>query len=302
MNRGVGVTELLTELPTAVVVLFAVLTQLGDFWFVATASLLAYWLGSATPRAGRGLTRERAATVVGLVATAATISIALKAVFAFPRPPNPEIVAAAADLPWPVEPFYESVVTGQGYGFPSGHATTSVLVWGGFAWALRVGTRRQRYAVAAAVVAVVSLSRLVLGVHYLVDVVAGAAIAAATLWLVLTRLQTPTRVFALVTVVALVGVVAGGLTRDTAATLGLGVGGGVAVVALDGVPEPTRRGGAVTVALGAVWLGAVAAGVVLVAPPEPVVGALVAVGTAGALSLPLVGERVAKKSGRGSGS
>ncbi|WP_276249336.1 phosphatase PAP2 family protein [Haloarcula rara] len=302
MTRGVGVTELLTELPTAVIVLFAVLTQLGDFWFVSTASLLLYWLGSATPWLGRGLTRERGAMLVGLVATAAAVGFALKGVFAFPRPPNSEIVAAAADLPWPVEPFYESVVTGQGYGFPSGHATTSVLVWGGFAWALRVGTRRQRYAVAAAVVAVVSLSRLVLGVHYLVDVVAGAAIAAATLWLVLTRLQTPTRVFALVTVVALVGVVAGGLTRDTAGVLGMGVGGLVAWTALDGVPAPTRRGGVVTTALGGVSLGTIGLVVVTLSPQDAVVGILAAAGTGIALSLPLVGERVTKKSGRGSGS
>ncbi|MBX0286904.1 phosphatase PAP2 family protein [Haloarcula salinisoli] len=302
MSRGVGLTELLTELPTAVVVLFAVLTQLGDFWFVSTASLLSYWLASATPRLGRGLTRERGAVLVGLVATAATVSIALKAVFAFPRPPNPEIVAAAAELPWPVEPFYESVVTGQGYGFPSGHATTTVLVWGGFAWALRVGTRRQRYAVAAAVVAVVSLSRLVLGVHYLVDVVAGAAIAGAVLWLAVTRLRTPTRVFAFVTLVAVVGLIAGGSSRDTAAVLGMGIGGLVASTALDSVREPTRRGGAVTATLGAVWLGTLAAAVVLVAPPEPVVSALVAVGMGTALALPLLGERVAKKSGRGSGS
>ena len=49
MNRGVGVTDLLTDLPTVVVVVFAVLTQLGDFWFVATASVLTYWLASATP-------------------------------------------------------------------------------------------------------------------------------------------------------------------------------------------------------------------------------------------------------------
>ncbi|WP_262179357.1 phosphatase PAP2 family protein [Haloarcula laminariae] len=295
MSRGVGVTELLTELPTAVLVCFAVLTQLGDFWFLAVASLLAYWLGSATPWLGRGLTRERGAMVVGLVATAAAVGLGLKAVFAFPRPPNAAVVAAAADLPWPVRPFYESVVTGRGYGFPSGHATSAVLVWGGFAWALRVGRRRQRYAVAAAAVAVISLSRLVLGVHYLVDVVAGAAIAAGALWLAVTRLRTPARLFAFVTVVAVAGVVAGGLTRDTAGAVGLGVGGLVAWTVLEPVPEPTRRGGAVTSVLGAVWLGAIAAGVVLVGPPDPVVGGLVAVGTAGALALPLVGERVAKK-------
>ncbi|WP_324666021.1 phosphatase PAP2 family protein [Haloarcula sediminis] len=294
MSRGVGVTELLTELPTAVLVCFAVLTQLGDFWFVATASLLAYWLGSTTPWLGRGLTRERGAVLVGLVAAAAAVSLGLKAVFAFPRPSNAAVVSATAGLPWPVAPFYESVVSGRGYGFPSGHATSAVLSWGGFAWALRVGRRRQRYAVAAAAVAVISLSRLVLGVHYLVDVVAGAAIAAAVLWLALTRLRTPARLFAFVTVVGAIGVVAGGLTRDTAGAVGLGVGGLAAWSVLGSVPEPTRRGGVATAILGALWLAAVAAAV-LVGPPDPVVGLLTAVGTAGALSLPLVGERVAKK-------
>ncbi len=295
MSRAVGVTELLTDLPTAVLVCFAVLTQLGDFWFVATASLLAYWLGPATPWLGRGLTRERGAMLVGLVAAAAAVSLGPKAVFAFPRPSNAAVVSAAAGLPWPVRPFYESVVTGHGYGFPSGHATSAVLVWGGFAWALRVGRRRQRYAVAGAAVVAISLSRLVLGVHYLVDVVAGAAIAAAVLWLALTRLRTPTRLFAFVTVVGVVSVVAAGLTRDTAGVVGLGVGGLAAWAALESVPEPTCRSAAVTAVLGALWLGAVAAAVVFVGPPDPVVGLVAAVGAAGALSLPLVGDRVAKK-------
>lgn len=295
MSRSVGVTEFLGELPTAVVVVFAFITQLGDFWFVSTASVLAYWLGSATPRIGRGLTRERGAMLVALVATAAAVAGTLKAVFAFPRPPNPEIVAAAAGLPWPVDRFYESVVTGRGYGFPSGHATTTVLAWGGFAWALRVGRRRQRYAVAAAAVAMVSLSRLVLGVHYLVDVVAGAAVATVVLWVAVTKLRTPARVFAFVTVVAAVGVLVGGLTRDTAGVLGLGVGGLLAWTALDEVPAPTRRGSVVTTALGALSLGGLAVGIVLLEPPTPVVGLLTAVATGVALALPLVGERVAKK-------
>jgi membrane-associated phospholipid phosphatase len=295
MNRGVGLTELLAELPTVVAVFFAVLTQLGDFWFVSTASVLAYWFGSATPRLGRGLTRERAAMVLALLASAAAVSVALKVVFAFPRPPNEGMVADGDTLPRLVEAFYVSVVTGRGYGFPSGHATTTVLVWGGFAWALRVGTRRQRYAVAAAVVAVVSLSRLVIGVHYLVDVVAGAAIAAGVLWLALTQLRTPTRVFAFVTVVAAVGIVAGALTRDTAGALGMGVGGLVASTVIDTVPAPTRRGGAVTTAIGGLALGGLALGVLVLDPPDPVVGVATAVGMATALALPLVGERVAKK-------
>ncbi|MDS0282824.1 phosphatase PAP2 family protein [Haloarcula onubensis] len=295
MTRGVGVTELLTELPTAVVVGFAVLTQLGDFWFVATVSLLTYWLASAAPVLGDGLTRERAAMVLALLAAAVAVAVSLKVVFAFPRPPNPDIVAAADGLPWPVGAFYESVVTGRGYGFPSGHATTTVLVWGGFAWALRIGRRRQRYAVAGAVVVVVSLSRLVLGVHYLADVVAGAAIAAAVLWAAVTKLGTPERVFAFAALVALGGVVAGGVTRDTAAALGLAVGGLAAWTALDEVPEPTRRGSAVTAVLGAASLGSLAGAVVLLQRPPAGAGVAAALGMALALVLPLVGERVAKK-------
>ncbi|PSP84499.1 glucose-6-phosphatase [Halobacteriales archaeon QS_6_64_34] len=302
MSRGVGVAEFLTELPTAVVVGFAVITQLGDFWFVSTASVLAYWLGSATPVVGRGLSRERAAMVVGLVVTAAAVTLTLKSIFAFPRPPADEIVAAAAGLPWPVRPFYESVVTGRGYGFPSGHATTAVLVWGGFAWALRVGRARQRYAVAGAVVAVISLARLVLGVHYLIDVVVGTTIATAVLWVALAKLRTPTRLFAFTTVVAAVGVAVGGLTRDTAGAVGLAVGGLLTMWALDGMPAPTRRGGAATAVLGAVSLGTLAAVIVHLTPPDVVVGVLAAVGMGMVLALPLVGERVAEKSGRGNGS
>jgi len=295
MNRGVGLTELLAELPTVVAVCFAVITQLGDFWFVSTLSVLAYWSGTATPRLGDGLSRKRGAMLLALLASAAAVSVSLKVLFAFPRPPSAGMVAAASGLPWPVGAFYESVVTGRGYGFPSGHATTTVLVWGGLAWALQAGDRRQRYAVAGGVVAVVSLSRLVLGVHYLVDVVAGSAIAVTVLWFALTKLRTPARVFAFVTVVAAVGVFAGALTRDTAAALGLGVGGLVVWTVLDGVPAPTRRGAAVTAALGGPILAALTLGVLTVAPPDPVIGLLTAVGMGAVLSLPLVGERVAKK-------
>ncbi|MBX0322690.1 phosphatase PAP2 family protein [Halomicroarcula sp. F13] len=295
MSRAVGLTDLLSALPGVVVVAFALVTQLGDFWFVASACLLAYWVGAQTPRLGRGLTRDRAARLLGLLSCAVALAVGLKLVFALPRPPGAGTAPNAQLVPTALRGVYEAMATGDGYGFPSGHATTGVLVWGGFAATLRVGTRRARYAVAATVATLIALSRLVIGVHYLVDVVAGAAIALTVLWVALTRLRRPERVFALAAAAALVGVAAGGLTRDVAAGLGLAAGGALAWPLLPTVPEPTRRGATVTVVLGALSIAVLAVGIGAAESMPPVVGLLAGTGMALTLALPLVGERVAEK-------
>ncbi len=66
-------------------------------------------------------------------------------------------------------------VAESGPGFPSGHAQLSLTFWGYAAWWLR---RRLFWVVAFTVVALISLSRLYLGMHFLVDVVGGLAIGA----------------------------------------------------------------------------------------------------------------------------
>nr|WP_242493436.1 phosphatase PAP2 family protein [Haloarcula hispanica] len=104
--------------------------------------------------------------LVALLAVAVALVVSLKGVFALPRPPGAGTATHAELLPAALRGVYESMATGEGFGFPSGHATLSLLVWGGIAWALRVGTRRQRAAVAATIIALIGLSRLVLGVHY----------------------------------------------------------------------------------------------------------------------------------------
>ncbi|GGN99831.1 MULTISPECIES: phosphatase PAP2 family protein [Haloarcula] len=295
MSRTVGVTDLLSELPDVAVVGFALVTQLGDFWFAASACLLAYWVGTQTPWLGRGLTRDRAARLLGLLSCAVALAVGLKAVFVLPRPPGAGTASNAHLVPAVLRGVYESMATGDGYGFPSGHATTAVLVWGGFAATLRAGTRRARYAVAGVAVVLVSLSRLVIGVHYLVDVLAGVAIAGTALWVVLTYLRRPDRVFAFAAALALVGVAAGGLTRDMAAGLGLAAGGALAWPFLPSVPEPTRRGAVVTVVLGALSIAVLAVGIAAAESVPPLVALLAGTGMALSLALPLVGERVAKK-------
>jgi membrane-associated phospholipid phosphatase len=90
------------------------------------------------------------------------------------------------------------------YAFPSGHALAATVTYGSLALVLAVaaGPRRRTAVVAAAVVviALIAASRVVLGVHYLFDVVAG--IAAGTAWLaallLLFRRVRPTRRFVLV--------------------------------------------------------------------------------------------------------
>ncbi|WP_175416354.1 phosphatase PAP2 family protein [Natrinema versiforme] len=60
-----------------------------------------------------------------------------------------------------------------GYGFPSGHALGATVAYGLAADRLEIGSRRARVAVATIVVGTVAASRVVIGVHYPIDVVAG---------------------------------------------------------------------------------------------------------------------------------
>jgi undecaprenyl-diphosphatase len=73
------------------------------------------------------------------------------------------------------------------YSFPSGHASAATAAYGVFAYLLgRNASRGRRILLGVAVVlivAVVDLSRLYLGVHYLSDVLAGSALGAS--WLAL---------------------------------------------------------------------------------------------------------------------
>jgi len=176
-GRGVGITEWLhggSGWP--VVVVFALVTQLGDVWFLLLAGTTLYVAGDRLPRLG--VDRRRGLFVLALALAYVALVGALKTAFGLPRPPAAAQAPVVPWLPGAVEPLYVDIATGHGPGFPSGHALGTTMVWGGAALVLEASTRRTRLAVAAVAVALVSLSRLVLGVHYAVDVVAGAAVGA----------------------------------------------------------------------------------------------------------------------------
>jgi len=176
MSRGFGEVEFLQELlPAWAVAAAGVLTQLGDSWFLLVVMAAVFVFAEEY--------RVDIVALLGVAFGAVGLYRGLKHLFALPRP---ALSPLDTDGLHPVAEFIlELTATPVSYGFPSGHATGAAVVYLGLASILAVGTRRKRFAAAAGVIALVAATRLVLGVHYLVDVIAGAALGAAFVALVL---------------------------------------------------------------------------------------------------------------------
>lgn len=154
--RGLGVTAAVSHaVPQSLVPVLVVLTTVGNPAFVAVLATVGYWLG---PRYDL-LDRREAATIVAITFVALSVTLFLKAGFSLPRPP-PSVMRIAQD----------------GAGFPSGHATGATATYVAFALSLTRGEPRIRYLAASVLVALVAATRVLLGVHYLVDVLAGIAV------------------------------------------------------------------------------------------------------------------------------
>jgi membrane-associated phospholipid phosphatase len=194
MTRGVGEFAIQEFIPEWGAVAVAVLTQLGDLWFLGLLLGVLYWT--------RPDRQDEIAVVGATLLTGIGLYRGFKELFALPRPNEPPV--ATAWFPDLLQPLWESIVAPASYGFPSGHATSATIVYVGLAAVLTVGARRRRFAVAGLLVGVVSLSRILLGVHYLVDVVAGTALGLCLVALGVWALQTQrlTALFALAVLAA----------------------------------------------------------------------------------------------------
>jgi len=228
-SRGVGETGVVGTLPDAVVTTAELVTRLGDPLILFVLVVAAYLLATRFD-----VTAPRMVAALALALGAFTLTLALKHAFALPRPPG-----AGAD----------------GYGFPSGHAIGSTVVYGAFV-ALLPERKRSAPLVAGVgtLVALIALSRVVIGVHYLVDVVVGVAVGLAFLVTTLrlgpgvaperVTIADARRVFAVAFVVGLVGITVA-VVRDTVVAV-VAAGGGLAGwhLAADRVvatPDTTRR-------------------------------------------------------------
>lgn len=300
MTRGVGEFAVVDALPEWTALLAVVVTQLGDVWFVMLLVGTLYWFGDALP-GPLSFDRTRGAFALAFVVGALTVTTALKGWLALDRPPGADDPTSLEFLPVILQGLYSTGATASGFAFPSGHAVAVTVVYGGLALLTR---SRRAASLAVSIVVAVGLTRIVLRVHYLVDVLAGLAVGALYLLVVYRigeRGSAPGRAFAVALGFGALGVVLGGYTQDTMAALGgtVGASAGWALVGEDVVAGvPGSVAGLVATAVGLAFLGL--SYVLAVAHPEPYV---VFVGTAvvigGVVAAPLAGEVVAGRADRG---
>jgi|GEM_PF-974032 len=116
-----------------------------------------------------------------------------------------------------------------GPGLPSGHAQMSATVWLGIAWQLAASGRGRPWiwALCVALTVLVSLSRLVLGVHFLADVLVGMLLGTAFAGLAAARVPWQRwgvlgwNVWVPLTALIVAAVLPGGAPREYSAGLGL---------------------------------------------------------------------------------
>ncbi|QLH75935.1 phosphatase PAP2 family protein [Halosimplex rubrum] len=293
-GRSVGVTEALHGLAEwPAILLFGLVTQLGDGWFLFVLGGALFVAGEEFPVLG--IDRRRALFVFGLALTYVAVIGALKGFFGLGRPPGAMEPLDLAWVPAALAPLLESATTADGPGFPSGHALGTTMVWGGLALVVDWGTARQRAVGVAGVIGLVSLSRLVLGVHYLVDVVVGSAVGVVLLGALYRFSESgtdPSRVLGVAVGVGVLGLF-NGLTFDSVAAIGGALGGWVVWRAVaDSTPaRPTNRGEVLAGFAVLAGAGLLFAALEAFEPSLALVFAGAAVAVGGAVGAPLLGER-----------
>lgn len=249
--------------------LFVAVTHLGSAAAFLTVFALDYWFGDS----------RRGARSLALLFGGMALVVALKTAFAQPRPDEALRAVAAT-----------------GYSFPSGHATVATIGFGLLALDVDRWRLRWRVAAAAALVALVALSRVVLGVHFLRDVVAGVAVGAA--YLAVVRLLAdgrPRTGFRVAAAVGLVAVVRSGASHHGAAVFGVTAGAVATWEALGAVPTvETRRHQVALGGVGVPTLGSLGLVGAYVVESPVAVAALAAVLTAALLAAPLAVRRAAR--------
>ncbi|MFU8867601.1 phosphatase PAP2 family protein [Natronococcus sp.] len=228
MSRSLGVMEAIrTTLPEWFLEAFVWVTLLGDLLFVAPALALFYAVdvGSSIRRGRREepLCSNRTASLIATVFGGLALVVLLESVFALPRPPAE----------------YHAIEASE-FGFPSGHTMAATVFWGAIALWLPRGRRSVRLGVSGAIVLLVAVSRLALGVHYLVDVVASVAFGAIYLAVIVrVARDRPLRAFLAALGIALAATVVAGANERAALAL---VGTAVGLVGWWLVERPAIRG------------------------------------------------------------
>lgn len=127
---------------------FFLVTQLGDELFYILFLTIVYWC----------IDRNLGKSLLIVLLPAIWVNIFFKDLFKMPRPP-PE----------------QQLIPVEGYGFPSGHAQGSTVLWGYIALKKK---KPWLYVLAVVLISLISYSRIYLGVHYVHDIIGGLIIGA----------------------------------------------------------------------------------------------------------------------------
>lgn len=250
-GRGLGFLEPIPGHLSLVFTIAGGITQLGDPWFLLLMASLVYLLGTdrefiEQPRDG--------AFVLAVTLAAFSFTDVLKNVFRAPRPPSADVATAPSWLPTAFGGAFESITTASGFAFPSGHALGTAAVFAALASRLSVGSATARWTAAAVGVLLVASSRVVLGVHYGVDIV-GGFLAGVCLFAVAETIDDgePLRVFLLGIGIGVLAVILSALApAGEVWNAGQWLGGSIGAAAAWYAVRPSRRLG---------LLGTLAAGI-----------------------------------------
>jgi membrane-associated phospholipid phosphatase len=264
-----------TSIPPAFDDFFAVVTMLGGSELLVFGIAVLYWIDR----------RREIATIISYGVVAYALVLLLKAGFALPRPPESVHVVPASN-----------------YGFPSGHATGGTVVYGAFALVFEWYEDLPKIAATVVLIGLISLSRVVLGVHYLGDVIAGMVLGVAVLAALYSFVgENPVTAFALSSFVAAGVVISVGVTPTTSSLAGGCLGGVVASRAVDSMPDvSSTRELAVLALVGTAFLSGVYLAIQLVETSLLGIALTRGVLVAGVLVLPKVTAYVPARSLTGS--
>ena len=189
MPRDWGVTVRVVESrPDWVIPLAELLALPGELLVVGAVLGGLYLYGVWTNRSDNAgpLCPDDTIRTIGVVFGGLALVVLVESLVGAPRPPSE----------W-------HAISPSPHGFPSGHTMAATVCWGAIAWWHRHGDAVFRVAAVGAVVALVGSARVVLGVHYLPDVLSAIALGVGYLVLADRVIDSPRH--ALATALAIAG-------------------------------------------------------------------------------------------------
>lgn len=221
-------------LPDIVIDFFALITRLGDGAVVVALAMIFFWFGAKADWKRRGM-------LMAIAVATLSLNAGLKGILDVARP---LFAAQAAGDPLAFAPeAYDGLST------PSAHSMGAAAIYGGLAVLMDVGKKWQRYLVAGFLIVTIPVSRVVLGLHYVGDVISGVVLGLllvyAALWLESKEDRSVLPLFALALVVALVS---NPLGSEEFVTMSIGASaGGLVAWALVENREPDPLGASILV-------------------------------------------------------